>query len=148
MKKLIIVFCLMLILSACATPYQSGNIINMSWGYKDEKLADNLYVVSFAGNVNTARAAVEKMFLRRCAELTKQNGYKYFFIAGINEDDKRRMADIINKGEYQAYFAIQTQKYPPGTYTYFTNAIIRMTNKQSDETINAEVFLRSFATNN
>lgn len=148
MKKLIIVFSLLLLLTACVTPYQPETITRpIAGGYSEMKLNDDLYKVRFRGNANTSKVDVEKMFLRRCAELTKQNGYKYFYIAGTDEADKRRMANIINQDRYKDYLLIQTKRTQPDRRMYISQSIIRMSNKKLDYAVNAETFLRNFATN-
>ena len=62
-------------LAGCASPYgpNAGR-----GGYKEEKLADNRYRVSFQGNGNTGEDMVVKYWLYRCAELTKENGFSHF----------------------------------------------------------------------
>ena len=64
-----------LLLAGCMTAYQPYGITG---GYKEVKLADDTYQVSFYGNGNTPRGAVLKYFLYRCAELTLEHGYTYF----------------------------------------------------------------------
>lgn len=62
-------------LAGCAAPYAPNT---GRGGYKEEKLADNRYKVTFQGNGNTNEDMVVKYWLYRCAELTKQNGFTYF----------------------------------------------------------------------
>jgi hypothetical protein len=77
MKNALIISILLLVTS-CATPYQSKGL---GGGYTDSKLAgDNTYMVNFQGNSYTSADEAYKSALRRCAELTKQNGYSYFVI--------------------------------------------------------------------
>ncbi|WP_133646390.1 CC0125/CC1285 family lipoprotein [Paraburkholderia flava] len=66
-----------LALAGCATPYQSAGAIG---GYSDRKIDDQTYHVQFWGNGYTTDDKVHKYFMYRCAELTKQAGYKYFTI--------------------------------------------------------------------
>ncbi len=64
-----------LILAGCATSYQKDGFTG---GYKDMKLGQDLYQVSFKGNGYTKSDRVQKHFLHRCAELTIEQGYDYF----------------------------------------------------------------------
>jgi hypothetical protein len=66
---------LALLAAGCMTPYQP---LGMTGGWGEEKLDEDTYRVSFTGNQNTPRVAVQKFFLHRCAELTLQKGYAYF----------------------------------------------------------------------
>jgi hypothetical protein len=64
-------------LGGCATPYQSAGAIG---GYSDRKIDDQTYHVQFWGNGYTTGDKVHKYFMYRCAELTRQAGFKYFMI--------------------------------------------------------------------
>lgn len=85
MFKKILPIALVLTLSACATPYQS---IGITRGYSEMQLSDDTYKVSFRGNGFSSHEYVQNSLLHRCAELTKNNGYKYFVILGSDEDKK------------------------------------------------------------
>jgi hypothetical protein len=54
-------------------------------GYRDAKIANDLFQVSFAGNNHTPDDTAYNYCLYRCAEVTKQNGFDYFMI--ITEKD-------------------------------------------------------------
>ena len=64
-------------LAGCATPYQSAGLTG---GYQGKKIDDQTYHVDFGGNGYTSREMVHKYFMYRCAEVTQQQGYKYFMI--------------------------------------------------------------------
>jgi hypothetical protein len=63
---------------ACATPYQKAGF---SGGYKEARLEPNVYLVSFKGSPFTHKSRVRDFALLRCAELTLENGYRFFAIA-------------------------------------------------------------------
>ena len=63
------------LLAGCATAYQPDGI---SGGYSDRRLNDNTEQVSFRGDRFTSPEALHSFLLRRCADLTLKNGYKYF----------------------------------------------------------------------
>src|SRR5579862_8956 len=67
------------LLAGCATAYQPDGI---SGGYSDKRLSDNTAQVSFRGNLLNTPATLHSYLLRRCAEVTRQNGYDYFVLAG------------------------------------------------------------------
>lgn len=54
-------------------------------GYKDTKIASDLFQVSFAGNIKTDDQTAYNYCLYRCAEVTRENGFDYFII--ISEKD-------------------------------------------------------------
>lgn len=80
MKTLLIFLCFLLLV-ACATPYQP---MGFDGGYSDMALSRDTYKVSFRGNGLTLQDHVQTFLLRRCAELTIQQGYKYFIILDSN----------------------------------------------------------------
>ena len=84
-KTLFIFYCLVVLLSGCATAYKPNGL---GGGYSDMALSDDTYKVSFRGNGYSSPELVQTYLLRRCAELTLQNGYKYFIIltGGVNAD--------------------------------------------------------------
>jgi hypothetical protein len=49
-------------------------------GYTDRQISDERYYVQFAGNIYTSDIKTYQMFLKRCAEVTINNNYKYFLI--------------------------------------------------------------------
>lgn len=105
MKKILIVG-LSLFLTACATPYQSNSF---SGGYSELQINDDMYKVSYNGNGYTPKDKVAEMLLRRSAELTKQNGYKYFYILSLNIDTQYSSyttpttINTINNGSLNGY---------------------------------------------
>jgi hypothetical protein len=68
---------LFLSLAGCSTSYKPNGLTG---GYSDMRLSNNTYKVSFRGNGFTSQDKVQNLLLRRCAELTKQNKYRYFVI--------------------------------------------------------------------
>ena len=77
----VLVVLLGLLLAACAgkpTPYQQAQ---GGYGYSEQRIEENRYRVSFAGNSATSRPTVEDYLLYRAAELTVQNGHDWFEVA-------------------------------------------------------------------
>jgi len=83
-----------LALSACATPtpYQPAGQGRMG-GYSEQRLQNDRYRVSFAGNSVTSRQDVEMGLLLRAAELTVENGFDWFAtIDRVTDRDTRLQA--------------------------------------------------------
>jgi hypothetical protein len=68
----------LLALVGCTTPYGPNGFAG---GYRDTKINDNTFEVSFNGNGNTSGDTVWNYWIYRCAELTKANGYTAFSVA-------------------------------------------------------------------
>jgi hypothetical protein len=79
------------VLSACATPYQPMSAFG---GYREIQLAPDIYRVMFFGNGYTNSDLAVEYALRRCAELTQQNGYRYFGILAVNDLSEQRSWNI------------------------------------------------------
>jgi hypothetical protein len=72
-------------LTSCATSYQP---LSFTGGYSDQRLDNNTAQVSFRGNAYTAPETVHSYLLRRCAEVTLQNGYNYFVLIDAEEPNE------------------------------------------------------------
>ncbi len=81
MKFLSILLVSSVLFSGCATTYQSNGF---SGGYSETQLDKNVFKVTFRGNGYTGRERVADFTLLRSAELTMQNGYKYFVVVDEN----------------------------------------------------------------
>jgi len=64
-----------------STPYQPKNFFG---GYSETQLAVDMYRVKFNGNGNTKTDRTIDFCMLRCAELTLEKGYKYFYIIDSN----------------------------------------------------------------
>ncbi len=77
MRNSLLMVTLCLLSFGCATGYhQSG----FSGGFRDTKLQEGTYRVEFRGNGYTGNQKSEDFVLLRCAEITLENGYRYFVI--------------------------------------------------------------------
>lgn len=72
-------------MSGCATAYKANG---WGGGYSETRLAEDIYQVTFRGNKHTSKNEVNNGALRRAAELTLANRYKFFEILSFNEDSK------------------------------------------------------------
>lgn len=71
---------------ATPTPYQPANYLGK--GFKEQKLGQDKYRVSFKGNSITERDTVESYLIYRSAELTLKEDYPYFTMMNMNTDRK------------------------------------------------------------
>ena len=83
--KYIFVLILAVLVTACATTYQSKGF---SGGYSETQLDENIFRVTFNGNGYTSRERVADFTLLRSAELTLETGYKYFVVVDANSYSK------------------------------------------------------------
>ncbi len=85
--------CLFILLTACAshTYYKpSDGESSSSYGYRDQKLEETKYRVSFIGRNSTQRETTELYLLYRAAEIAVQNGYEYFVMAHQETEPKQQ----------------------------------------------------------
>lgn len=83
--KRILAFLAPLVLTACATSYQSSSFTG---GFTETQLDENVFRVSFRGNGYTSRERAADFVMLRSAELALNNGYKYFAIVdSANQTD-------------------------------------------------------------
>jgi hypothetical protein len=91
------------LIAGCATAYQPDGV---SGGYSDRVLAANTAQVTFRGNRLTEPATVHDFLLRRCAEVTLQDGYNYFVLAheeGPNEGNSDAFGSNVRTATIQMY---------------------------------------------
>ena len=77
MKKAIL--CLVVFLAGCETGYEKERFTG---SYTDVRLGVDRFKVDFRGNAYIGRGEAEAYALLRCAELTLENGFRYFALLG------------------------------------------------------------------
>lgn len=95
--------------SGCATYYralQTGP--PYPEGYSEERLGENSWRVSFAGNSATSAIATFRLALLRCAELTEEGGFDAFAVNFV--ETTLRLDD-----EDMANLAVSTRRMDGGT---------------------------------
>jgi hypothetical protein len=140
-----------LALVSCVTPYQP---LNSNGGYSDMQLNKTTYKVFAQGNGFTTSQQVEAIAMRRCAELTLQNGYKYFIIADKNTKVETTRSNnqpssttyaskdfITGEPVYHTYYHNDTLEYQQVT----TTITIKMTNDYSGKVVDAHLILMQTA---
>ena len=79
MDKSLLTLMIALFLWGCATPYEAYNIWS-DGGFDEVQLDENSWRVSFKGTGFDDKERIADLCLLRCAELSLQNGYRYFAI--------------------------------------------------------------------
>jgi len=81
------------LMSSCSFTRHTGyQAKTMTGGYSETQLASDVYSVRFQGNGYTMTERANDFCLLRCAELTIQNGYKYFTIISNKEGSNGALA--------------------------------------------------------
>lgn len=68
---------LAVILSSCATPYQSKGLLG---GFTETQISADTYRVGFGANAYTGEDVSYDYALLRCAEIGQKNGFSYFVL--------------------------------------------------------------------
>ena len=102
LKPVLVAAAAALALAGCATttPYQPAGFNGQRGGYAEQRVDQNRYRVSFAGNSVTSREQVEMSLLFRAAELTAENGYDWF--STVNRATDR---DVRYVQDYDPFYA-------------------------------------------
>ena len=69
-----------LVLTGCAVNPVYRKQGFQTHGYKDTKIQDDIFSITFKGKVNTREKDATRYALLRCAEVTLENGYTYFAV--------------------------------------------------------------------
>lgn len=72
-------------LLSCATKYQETA---RSGGFSELQLNSNVFKITFSGNAYLSKSKVSDFALLRAAEVTLNNGFKYFIIQDSNNHTK------------------------------------------------------------
>ena len=90
--------CLTLLVAGCATGYGKKG---WRFGYSDQRIDDNTFLVSFQANAATPQPTLQTYVLLRCAEVTAEAGYDYFII--VEASDTSKSAPIVMPGSSTSY---------------------------------------------
>lgn len=122
MHRLILIVTLFLF--GCATPYGPRGLTG---GFKDRKIDDNTYIVSFFGNGKTPEQKVWNYWMYRCAELTLEKGYQVYALEPSNEHAKDDAAP-----QPLAFTTLPVPQHDaPLTKVYYTYSYIQVTTYSS-----------------
>lgn len=79
MKKLLALALLSMSFAACSTAYQSSDF-SITGGYSEIRLSPETWRILVEGNAFTGRRETAQFLMRRAAELTLEQGKRYFVI--------------------------------------------------------------------
>lgn len=128
MKKITLLY--LIVLSSCSTSYKP---LGFGGGYTDQRIAEDMFQVSFQGNGYTGKEKVQSFLLKRCAEVTIENGYTHFIILNNNSGtDINYMAN--HQGTY-GYGKIQGQSNIVAINKHSNSVVIRIKNNPSKEEV-------------
>ena len=110
--RLLAAFVGALALAACAspTPYQVAQD-DGGFGYREQAIERDRFLVSFRGNSLTDRETVETFLLFRAAELTLEQGYDYFRLVRRDTEAERRFTATSHG--YGSRFGVHYRYYHP-----------------------------------
>ena len=77
-------------LAACATATTYGPADANGYGYREQRVESDRYIVTFAGNLATNPDAVADAALRRAADLTLLQGYDWFEVVSRDTNVESR----------------------------------------------------------
>jgi hypothetical protein len=80
-----------LLFAGCVTPYQADGFRG---GYRDLRIDEDTFEISFAVNKFTSREAEYAFFLYRCSIVTTNNGGDYFVIKDFKDFELLRKYDL------------------------------------------------------
>ena len=84
MKALVVLIFAAILVAGC-TAYQKQGLTG---GFSETQLGENVFQVTFKGNAYTSRERVSDFNLLRSAEITLENGYRYFVIVDSEKYSK------------------------------------------------------------
>ena len=143
--KLLFLGSMLVLLNACATPYQPKGLLG---GYSDARLDENTVRVTFEGNGDTAKNTVQNAALYRSAEVTLQYGYDYFeIISGKTHKDITTHTTPDSYSEYTTKEKkhgktkeVKHEQFEPGsTYdveSFDSSMVIKMFHGKKPATVN------------
>jgi hypothetical protein len=104
---LVNVICLIVLLSGCATPYASIG------GASEIQLAPDTYRVLFSPTGYISWDLAYRAALLRCAELTIENGYRYFAVAIIENYSSATSFPLPGNKDGHGFYNARTAYNPP-----------------------------------
>ncbi len=116
-SRILGLFAIIFSLGSCSTTYHSAGWLGK--GYSEIVTSQDSYLVTFKGNGFTSDEKVMKCALRRAAELTIQNGYKYFAV--VSSADRTRSIGYSNtQGNLSG--SANTYSYSNSSHSYLSGS--------------------------
>lgn len=82
-----LVLSLIFVLLGCATSYKQRGTGIVGGGYTDGVIDADTFWVTFNGNGYTSGEKAYKYSLKRASEVTLSNGYRYFIISEVSQNE-------------------------------------------------------------
>ncbi len=105
-RVLFLVLILIVLHTGCATTYQKDGFTG---GYDETQLSENVWRVGFKGNAYTNMTKTQDFLMYKNAELTKEKGYRFFWLKVIPSDVETSMHTT------QGYYDFVTKSYTGGS---------------------------------
>jgi len=83
-KLFIPIICISVLLTGCAATYHAAG--EGASGFRDLQVEGNVFYVEYTEGLRVEWAQIHRFALKRCAEITKTKGYKFFDV--ISKDEK------------------------------------------------------------
>lgn len=83
---------LLVLLSACAVKYHAAD--EGVSGFRDLQVEKNVYYVEYTEAARTSWEQIRQFTLKRCAEITKEKGYKFFDVISKDETTVYLESDV------------------------------------------------------
>jgi len=132
-KGLILAGLAVLLVTGCSTSYHQKGFFGD--GYSDYRVNQDKFAITFRGNEYTDSEDVRRYVMMRAAELTVQNGFRYFTI--ISEKDISRQAVETSTTESEERILTRKEKkQAPGI-----DLMIRCFDQPTGDSIDAREFL-------
>lgn len=132
-NRILLIAPMLVLLSGCATSYQP---LGMSGGYTDLPLNATTYRVTYNGNGYTSATRLQNLLLYRCADLTLQNGYKYFIVLDSGSDHEDSYYTTPGYANSTSY--ANTNGYGTANTNYYGNQSYSNLNYNSNTTVNTQ----------
>lgn len=88
--RLVLIACTTALLAACASPSVYAPAAPGDLGYREQRIENNRWRVSFTGGGDLPSPRVADLALRRAAELALANGYEWFEVVNDSRDRRGR----------------------------------------------------------
>ncbi len=120
MKRIILIL-ILISMAGCAPQYQKKEY-SFGTGFSETQLDENIFRVTYTGDDFTDNEATADFSMLRCAELTMEQGYKYFVPIADNSSIKTQTytTPVTYKTLNHGNGITSTQAYGGNTYTSST----------------------------
>jgi hypothetical protein len=134
---------LLLALAGCATSYRPKGFFGD--GFSEEKLAPDLWLVTFDASSFTPVERVKNYLLLRCAELTLEQGRAYFIVVMAEGNNRRAGATVPTLIDEPPFPLGQAQEPEPPPSRSARAAIHLYKEKPEEKSYDARALIRELS---